>query len=260
MLPLKQIILSLGIIIILQPTFAQKPNLMSRWSYNSAYIMGKGSFECGIFQPFRYGISSKIEVYGNILEMALIPNIAVKINCNETKGVHLAGQFGLDYNTPMFNVFSRKGTGGILSPQFTYPNMFSLNGTFLATKQIFDTAFVTAGAGIIIGMRDNYLDPLSTIDLPIFYPRLAHLFNKYTLKVGADIIGKITSRFSYGADFQFYIIPIKGNNLFIEHSGTVMYILGKNTRIKGGYKICYGEYPFGKQWNILPIVDFVFGT
>ena len=257
---MKRIIIFLIIFITIPPIFAQTPNLVKSWSYNSAFLMRKGKYECGIFQPFRYGISNRVEIFGNILQMPLVPNVAVKIKLADPKGFYMASQFGFEYNTIMFNLFSKKGIGGILSPQFTYSNMFTLSGAFLVTKQVFDTAYVTARAGVVIGMRDGYLSPLSTIDLPIFYPRLSHLFNKCTFKIGADIKGKIVRKWIYMADFQLYIIPIKENNFFMEHTGTIMCALGKNARLKGGYKICFGEYPFGNQWNLLPVIDIVFGS
>ncbi len=257
---MRKITLSLIFFILIQAGYTQSGYLMKSWSYNTGYLMRQGKYECGIFQPFRYGINNRLEIYGNILQMPLVPNVSVKVKLSDIKGFFMASEHGFEYNTIMFNILSKKGIGGILSPQFTFPNMYTLTSSFLVTKQVFDTAFVTLRAGVVIGMRDGYLSPLATIDLPLFYPRTAHLFNKCTIKLGADIKGKIIRRWSYLADFQFFIIPIKENNLFIEHTGAIMCALGKHARLKGGYKLCFGEYPFGKQWNLLPVIDIVFGS
>lgn len=257
---MKRIIIIFSLFIILQPVIAQMPYLQKSWSYNSAFLLRKGKYECGLFQPFRYGISDRVEIYGNILQMPFMPNISVKVKIAEVKGFHMASEHGFEYNTIFFNLISKKGIGGILSSQFNFPILFTLNSYFLVTKQIFDTAFITAKAGVLIGMRDGYLSPLATIDLPLFYPRLAHLYNKCTVKLGIDLKGKIVRKWSYLADFQFFVIPRKENNLFIEHTGAIMCALGKNARLKGGYKLCYGDYPFGKQLHLLPVIDIVFGS
>ena len=239
---------------------AQSAPFLNRWSYHTAYLMRKNKYESGLVQPFRYGISNRVEFTTNVLQNFVVPNAGVKIFLACPKGFQMASEHGLQYNTLLFRLLSRKGTGGVLSPQFSFPNMFTFSNAFLVTKQVFDTAYVTARAGIFFGMRDGYLSPLATVDLPIIYPRTSHLFNTCTFRLGADIRGKIKRSWSYLFDLQFFVLPVKEHNFFMENTGTIMCNLGKNARIKGGYKLCSGDYPFGKQWHLLPTLDIVFGS
>jgi hypothetical protein len=158
-------------LLIIQNVTAQNVPVINRWSYKTAYQMRKGKWESGLVQPFRYGISRRVEITANVLQMPFVPNAGVKIFLGNVKGFQMASEHILQYNTPLFNLLSRKGTGGILSPQFTFPNMFTFSNTFLVTRQLFDTAFVTARAGIFLGMRDGYLSPLATVDFPLIYPQ-----------------------------------------------------------------------------------------
>jgi len=222
--------------------------------------MRKNKYESGLVQPFRYGISNRVEITTNVLQNFAVPNAGVKIFLADAKGFYMSSDHGLQYNSLLFRLLSRKGTGGMLSPQFTFPEMFTLYSNFLVTRQAFDTAYVTARAGFFLGMHNGFLDPLATVDMPLIYPRTSHLFHTCTFRLGADIRGKIKRSWSYMFDLQFFVLPVKEHNFFMENTGTIMCNLGKNARIKGGYKLCYGDYPFGKQWHLLPTMDIVFGS
>jgi len=257
---MKKIIIYIIAIIIANEVIAQTSPLLNRWSYHTAYLMHKNKYESGIVQPFRYGISDRVEITTNVLQNIAVPNAGVKVFIADVKGFHMASEHGLQYNSLFFKLLSRKGIAGILSPQFPFPNLFTFSSSFLVTKQIFDTAYVTARAGFFLGMRDGYLSPLATVDLPVIYPRNSHLFNKCTFRLGADIRGKIKRSWGYMFDLQFFVLPISEHNFFMENTGVIMCNWGKHCRFKGGYKLCYGDYPFGKQWHLLPTLDIVFGS
>lgn len=257
---MKRFIVCIIALFVIQELAAQNTPLLNRWSYRTAYLMRKNKYESGLVQPFRYGISSRVEITTNVLQNFAVPNAGVKIFLADVKGFHMASEHGLQYNSLLFKLLSRKGTGGVLSPQFTFPNMLTLSNTFLVTKQVFDTAYVTARAGFYLSMRDGYLDPLATVDFPIIYPRTSHLFNTCTFRFGADIRGKIKRNWGYTFDLQFFVLPVKDHNFFMENTGVILCKLSKNSGIKCGYKLCYGNYPFGKQWHLLPTLDIVFGS
>jgi hypothetical protein len=256
----KRLFICLIVFFILQGLTAQNNPLLNRWSYKSAYLMRKGKYESGLIQPFRYGISKRIEISANVLQMIGVPNVGVKVFLACPKGFQLASEHGLQYNTPLFNLLSRKGTGGVLSPQYTFPTMFTLSTGLLITKQVFDTAYVTARAAVFVGMRNGYLDPLATVDMPLIYPRTSHLFNPCTIRMGADIRGKIKRSWAYQFDVQMFVIARKEHNFYMENTGVIMCKLSKHAAFKGGYKLCYGSYPFGRQWHLLPTLDIVFGS
>jgi hypothetical protein len=49
-------------------------------------------------------------------------------------------------------------------------------------------------------------------------------------------------------------------NWFLEHKGALVYTSKKETfRMEIGYKVCYGSYPSGPQWHLLPVLDVVLG-
>jgi hypothetical protein len=81
-------------------------------------------------------------------------------------------------------------------------------------------------------LRAKLLENLTTIQ------RLRHLFfpaknDKYTNEYGE------TSRF------------------FGEFSGLIFWNLSKKSKLGLGGRLCYGDYPFGTQWHLLPMIDFV---
>jgi hypothetical protein len=245
---------------ILQTLTAQNSPFINRWSYKTAYLMRKGKYESGLVQPFRYCISRRIEITANVLQMPFVPNAGVKIFIANIKGFQIATENILEYNTPLFNFLKRKGTGGILSPQFTFPNMFTFANIFLVSRQVYDTAYITARAGVFLGMRDGYLSPLATVDFPLIYPRTSHLFHTCTFRLGADLKGKIVRSWAYDFDLQFFVVATKKYDFFMENTGTMMCKISRHSALKAGYKLCYGSYPFGRQWHLLPTIDIVFGS
>jgi hypothetical protein len=42
-----------------------------------------------------------------------------------------------------------------------------------------------------------------------------------------------------------------------EHKNLLTWALSGRTDIQVGYKLIYGEYPFGGQWHLLPLLDIL---
>jgi hypothetical protein len=60
---------------------------------------------------------------------------------------------------------------------------------------------------------------------------------------------------------QAFIVTRPENNFFFENTGTLMWGFGKSLRIKGGYILAYGKYPYiTPKWQMWPTVDVVFGS
>jgi hypothetical protein len=49
-------------------------------------------------------------------------------------------------------------------------------------------------------------------------------------------------------------------NYFLENKGVLVYTSKKESlRVEAGYKLCFGKYPYGPQWHLLPVIDLIFG-
>jgi hypothetical protein len=241
--------------------FAQDAPLLKKWSYNTANLMPAGKWESGLFQPFRYGINPKMEVFTNVLMLPLIPEAGLKVAQGTKNEFTFASEHSLSVPTPFLNIMSRKGIGGLISPEYNFSFILSVYNALIVSKQITPKMLATAKVGFAFALRGEKPDPQSTIDLPVFYPRMAHYYEGTTIRPGAAVKGSLGAKWFYEEGVQAFIITRLENNFFFENTGTIMWALGKSLRIRGGYILAYGKYPYETpKWQLWPTLDVVFGS
>lgn len=241
--------------------FTQDSLLLKKWSYNTAYLMPAGKWESGIFQPFRYGITNKMEIRANALLFPFLPNVGLKFARGKINEYTIASEHILSYPTLFLNIVSREGIGGLISPEYDFPFIFSISNSLLISREITPSILATGQAGFVFALRGEKPDPQATIDLPLFYPRMAHYYEGTTVRLGAAVKGKLSAKWLYEEGVQVFIITRPENNFFFENTGTLMWAVGKSLRIRGGYVLAYGKYPYvNPKWQLWPTLDFVFGS
>lgn len=257
----RKIIIYIVILFGVNTLRAQDEPLLKKWSYNTAYLMPAGKWETGIFQPFRYGINSKMELRANALIFPLMPNAGIKIAWGTKNNFVMASEHSLSVPSPFLNVMSRKGIGGLISPEYDFPFILAVSNSVIVSRKIMPSMIASANAGFVFALRGEKPDPQSTIDLPLFYPRMAPYYEGTSIKFGAAIKGNISGKLFYEETVQAFIITRPENNFFFENSGTLMWALGKSLRIRGGYILAYGKYPYvTPKWQMWPTLDLVFGS
>ena len=257
---MKQFLLSILILYSAYSSNGQDISWINRYSNNTSYLMPMKKWESGLFQPLRYGYSTKMELSSNILIFPLLPNLGCKISVGEYAGFRLASEHILSIPSVLLNTISRKGTGGLISPEFDFPFTLGFNNSIIASHPIFHSALLNLKAGFAFALRTGKIDPMATIDLPVFFPRMAHYYKGVSLRLGSGIRGEIFSNLLYDESVQAFILTRKNENFTIENTGSLMWTPGKRIRIKGGYILTYGKYPFGKLWQLWPTFDFMFGS
>jgi hypothetical protein len=258
---IRKSIACLAIIFCTNGLHAQDEPLLKKWSYNTSYLIPKGKWESGLFQPFRYGINQKLEVYTNVLMLPFIPEAGVKKAWGTKSNFVIASEHSLSVPTPFLNFISRKGIGGLISPEYDFSFILSVSNTIVVSRKIAPSALLSAKAGFVFAIRGEKPDPQSTIDLPVFYPRMAHYYDGTSLRLGAAVKGRLSEKWFYEEGVQIFIITRPEYNFFFENTGTLMWALGQSLRIRGGYILAYGRYPYvTPKWQLWPTLDFVFGS
>jgi len=258
---IRKIFICLFLIGFVNEGFSQDTALLKKWSYNTAFLMPARKWESGLFQPFRYGINQKMEVFTNVLMLPLIPSAGLKISYGVKKDFVIASEHSLSVPTPFLNIISRKGIGGLISPEYDFSFILSLYNALIVSRWIAPKMIASAKAGFAFALRAEKPDPQSTIDLPVFYPRMAHYYEGTSIRLGGAVKGSISAKWFYEEGIQAFIITRPENNFFFENTGTLMWSLGKSLRIRGGYILCYGKYPYvTPKWQLWPTLDFVFGS
>ena len=256
---MKKIILFLIGTLIINNLFSQDSLTKYYWTYETAYTFPKHSCEAGLLTGTRYGINDKIELSAHPLRFILIPQMNIKVGWCECSGIQLATEHGILYPTLFMRTIARKGSGGLISPEFTIPDMFAIDNRILASYKPFKNVILTAHVGISFSVKFDKLDSRSSIDLPVIYPRLAVFYNQPVFDMGIDLRGKFSQRFGWLFNVGNFIISNTTHNYFLENKGILAYTSKKQKlRIEAGYKLCYGKYPAGTQWHLLPMIDLIF--
>jgi hypothetical protein len=258
---IRKSILLISFICCIHSVYAQDEPVLKKWSYNTAYLMPQGKWESGLFQPFRYGINPKMEVYTNVLMLPFIPTAGIKIAQGTKNDFVFASEHNLSVPTPFLNFISRKGIGGLISPEYDFSFILSVYNALIVSKQITPKMIASAKVGFAFALRAEKPDPQSTIDLPVFYPRMAHYYEGTSIRPGAAVKGSIGAKWFYEEGVQAFIITRPDNNFFFENTGTLMWAVGGSWRIRGGYILAYGKYPYETpKWQLWPTLDVVFGS
>ena len=227
-------------------------NVQHSWSNGTAYLLPQGRFEVGLFHPLRYGIKDNLELSVFPIWFFVNPNATVKWG----HGEGFATRHGFYYPTPFLRLVSKKGIGGLISPEFDIPHMFALRNDVLYTRPFFNKQYFTMMAGLEFAVRFGSLDKRTTIDYPWIYNRLAVFYNDYGIRLGLDWYGKIAGDWWFRVNGELFYYSGSMQTKAFEHNGRIYWRHRNRWEVSLGYNIIYGDYPYGSEWNwFLPIID-----
>lgn len=253
------LILLTGLLLSLH-LLSQDSAAFRHWTGNTALVVPRHRLELGLFTLSHYGISDRVELSAHPLMVFLLPQIKVKVTWGHPGGFYLATEHGILYPTLFMRLVARKGTGGLISPEFEIPQMIALYNRFIASYSPFNRSLVSAWGGVAVSWKSGPLNPASTIDMPLIYPRLAVFYNQPEFDAGADFRGRFHPRFGWLFSVENFLVCGTKQNYFLENKGVLAYTSKKeNLRVEAGYKLCFGRYPAGPQWHLLPVVEMVLG-
>ena len=239
---------------------AQSPFVTKYMSFNTAYLMPAKKWESGIRRPFRIGLSQKAELFSTVLALPLTPNAGIKFVWGEKGSFRFATAHSLSVPSPVMNLLSREDIGGFISPEYTFPFILSVNNSVLASRPVCDSALLTFKADFLFAIRGGDIDPQSTIDLPVIYPRMAHYYKGSSVRLSANIKAPVMKKLGVEEGLQLFLITRNENNFFAENTGYLYWKMSKKMLLKAGYNLSYGVYPFGNHWQLWPSLDLLFGT
>lgn len=222
------------------------------WTDGTAFTLPAGSWTTGVFQPLKYGYSNTTELAAHPLLMPVIPNFSIKHQWRIDGNSAWSSVHSIYFPAPLLNKLAREGTGGIVSPEFEFPAMVMLYNEGLVTKEVNRWLRWTGKFGVALGAAFGDLDPLSTIDAPVVYQRLSAVYKGWYLRLGDDFEFRISPTLSILLDDDIFIMPKEGERFGFEHKGLLIWNRSPGFRTVVGYKIVYGQYPFGGQWNLIP--------
>ncbi|MEE9167751.1 MAG: hypothetical protein V3U24_09890 [Candidatus Neomarinimicrobiota bacterium] len=249
------------------------PAAEREWSTGTAHTLPRGRYEIGLFQPLRYGQTEYVEWSTHPILFIKMPNIRVKISHSTFSGWKVATRHSLVYPTPLLRLLRVKGfgiqaladmdVGGIISDDPTIPqipHMISSRNEIMLTRFFGTSTFITVKAGLALSVKSGELDSRTSVDLPTVFPRLGVYHNTYGMNLGLDFLTKVTKRTELVTDMDALLLPGLDEGTFaFEHKGLLIWNKSSRFQVTVGYKLVFGEYPFGTQWHLLPLFDLQWG-
>jgi hypothetical protein len=225
------------------------------WWTGTAYTLPAGRWEKGLFQPLRYGQTERLEWATHPVLNLVVPNLRVKVAHREFKGWSLATRHGFHYPTPLLRLVRRPGIGGLISPERDIPDIphiLAARSELLATRVLSPALRLTGKGGVSIALKSGVLDKRTTIDIPIVYPRMAAYIHGYQLNLGLDILMDLPGRWSIRGDTELLLIPGAEESFAFELGSWLFWSRSERFRVVIGYLLTYGEYPYGRHWQLMP--------
>ncbi len=263
---MKKLILIICVAFVVMSSFSVSANDFiglnwQTWSTGTAELLPPRRVELGLFQPVRYGLSESLELSVHPLLFFVIPNFDVKWAHGDIAGFKVASAHGFTYPSMLMNLVAKEGIGGLISPEFDIPHILSFQNALLASRELIDGHLFTGKLALNFAVKSDKLDSRTTIDLPVCYPRMGVYYHDFGFRVGADMKGPLFRRFGYVVDAELFYYPTAEAdvNSAFEHKGLLYWNKSANFQLCAGYLLSYGEYPFGTQWHLLPLVDLQWG-
>lgn len=228
------------------------------WWSGSAYTLPQGRWEIGLFQPLRYGQTDRLEWSTHPVLNLVIPNLTVKLAHGDKAGWVVASRHSLRYPTPLLRLVAREGIGGILAPDpdiEKFPPTLFWRSEVLLTRAVAERTFLTAKGGLAVVPKAGDIDSRSTIDLPVIFPRMAAMRQGFQLSLGLDGLVGLTDRLHIWTDGDLFLTPGLDEALGFEHKGLLVFNKSQRFQLTLGYKLTFGNYPYGDQWHLLPLFD-----
>ena len=97
------------------------------------------------------------------------------------------------------------------------------------------------------------LDKRHLVDLPLTYPRMAIYHYGIAANSGIDLDYHYSENISIKTDLDLLFLPEE--DIFFEHKLLYNYQFSNKYTLSVGYKLSHGNYPYGKQWDIFPLID-----
>ena len=134
---------------------------------------------------------------------------------------------------------------------FFVPNLFIFQVEWLMTKTLNDFSLTgKLGMSICTGCE---LDKRHLVDFPLAYPRMAIYHYGISANSGVDFDYNHSEKLAIKMDFDILFLPEE--DIFFEHKLLCNYQFSTKYTLSTGYKLTYGNYPYGEQWDIFPLID-----
>ena len=227
-------------------------------SEGTAFTLPKGRMEAGLGTPWSWGLNARTEISSYVLYDALVPGAGIKRLWLAGPRMYLASMHSVYSPTPLLNLLSREGTGGIIPPDNKIPFFLASGNYVLMTLPFHErhAATLRLGGKLCGSMGENTLE---TIDYFMVYARSAAWHTGYSFDAGIDLRGTAWRGFHYRFAGDFFLMPGMKGAWETEQTGLISWRWHERLAISAGARYVAGAFPFGVDWMIFPLADIRLG-
>lgn len=232
----------------------------SLWPNRSPQTLEQGRKVWQLFGPKKMGAAKNMEWQIQPLFFFISPNLGLKKRwTNDNKRISIATVHKINYPSIYLNLFAREGAGGVLPKDSEIPPMISLRNEILiginSEKTILTLRGGIATAFKLGSAEKNFPD----IDFPFLYNRTLAFNNTPNIYMGINIHQDIRPKLNLEADFTAFKVSNENNNFVYESKLIFFWKKSDKFGLKAGAATAFGQYPYGKDFQIIPVFDIVFG-
>ncbi len=230
------------------------------WPDRTTNTLVKGRKVWPLLGVKKRGAGNNMEWQIQPLFFFVSPNLGLKKQwLNHQKGWSFASLHKINYPSIYLNLIAREGAGGVLPKESQIPAMISLRNEFLLgfnTQANFFTLRLGIATTFQLGSAEkNFPD----IDIPFLYNRTLSLNNTPNIYFGINFNRDLHPRLNLEADFSAYKVDFDSNDFVYESQLLFLWRKSSKFGIKFGAAAAHGRYPYGSEFMVIPVVDFLFG-
>lgn len=245
-------------------TAAEEPDVL--WTKDRSTTLPAGQKELGLFGPLRFGLENDWEIRIQPVLIFLSPGMQAKKRISVKEKHSFGIDMGISYPAPLLNFLAREGTGGVLAPDIAIPKSPKLMSTarysFELSKSHYLSLWQRVDLAPLAGRYDDEAVlkagqfPFTSVDAPLAYQRTVIFREGISLQTGLIFDGDIHKRWEYEVKAAMWVLPtLSENNWAFESHSIIRFLIKPDRVLQAGMIYSLAEYPYGKQWHVLPTID-----
>ena len=227
------------------------------WPSPSPEVLSKGRKVWPLFGAKKMGIGKQMELRVQPLFFFISPNLGLKKGWLHKNSWLISSNHQINYPSIFLNMIAGEGAGGILPDNSQIPPMITLKNELLVGRYWYGLATLRLGAATTFSFGDK---DFPDIDLPFLYSRMLSFNHTPNLYAGINLRKGLSEQFHLEADFTAFKVDLTGNNAFVYESQLIVFWkLSTKFAIKAGAAASHGQFPYGKDFRVIPLFDLLYG-
>jgi len=226
-------------------------------SSGTAATLASGAGEIGVFRPLSMGIGENTEAQVQPLVFFLSPHISLKQSWWQQGPWQLSTEHRLSYPTQLLKQLRRKGIGGLIEAEAEIPTILAAENSLLVTQKVSSALSHTLKYGFGVAARFEAGKHWQGIETPLIFSRTAAYHKGVTTRLGWDVDYRISSDWRCYVETDVFRTAYAKARWHYEGAFAFVWHMAAASRLEFGAKMVFGEYFYGNQSHVLPLVDWV---